>query len=322
MVSCADLPQPQGLLVSTASSFVKLTVGIRRSSILGESGEAQVRLDNANVGEDLLGLLGLDAGVDNDIVTRGPVDGSGDLVLVAGLEGVDDAEDLGAVAAGGGGVRQDGADRLLGVDDEDGADGEGNALGVDVGGVLVVDHVVKVGDLAVLVADDGEADVRAGDLLDVADPALVALGRVGRESNQLDAALCELGLETSHLAELCGAHRGEILGVGEEDNPLVANELMEVNGALGGLGLEVGGNAAKTETGSDRDMSANPCSFKGLVHRASRSLAPALIMNGGKQVARDRSTAGKTYGAARSSAILKSVNEECGRYVSDSEVDV
>lgn len=79
--------------------------------------------------------------MDDNVITGDPVDGGGDLVLVAGLEGVDDAEDLGRVATGGGGVGEDGADGLLGVDDEDGADGESDALLVDVGGVLVVDPV-------------------------------------------------------------------------------------------------------------------------------------------------------------------------------------
>jgi len=60
-------------------------------------------------------------------------------VLVAGLQGVDNSEDFSSVAAGAGGVGEDGADGLLWVDDENGADGEGNALGVDVGRVLVVD---------------------------------------------------------------------------------------------------------------------------------------------------------------------------------------
>lgn len=59
-------------------------------------------------------------------------------MLVASLERVDDSEDLGGVATSRSWVREDGADGLLGVDDEDGADGESNALGVDVGGVLVV----------------------------------------------------------------------------------------------------------------------------------------------------------------------------------------
>lgn len=79
--------------------------------------------------------------MDNHIVTRHPVDGGGNLVLVARLQRVDDAQDLGRVATGGSRVGQDGADGLLGVDDEDGADGEGDALFVDVGGVLVVEPV-------------------------------------------------------------------------------------------------------------------------------------------------------------------------------------
>lgn len=115
---------------------------LRRSDlVLGQRSEAQVRLDDAEVGEQLLGLLVLDRGVDNDVVARHPVDRSGDLVLVARLQRVDNAQDLVGVAASGSRVRQDGADRLLGVNDKDGADSEGNALLVDVGGVLVVEPV-------------------------------------------------------------------------------------------------------------------------------------------------------------------------------------
>lgn len=106
--------------------------------LLGERSESEVGLDDAELGEEVLGLVVADGGVDNDIVTGDPVDGGGDLVLVTGLERVDDAEDLSGVAAGGGGVGEDGSDGLLGVDEEDGSDGEGNALGVDVGGILVV----------------------------------------------------------------------------------------------------------------------------------------------------------------------------------------
>lgn len=108
-------------------------------------------------------------------------------------------------------------------------------------------HVIKVGDLALLVGNDGEVDLGAGDVLDIADPALVAAEGVGRETDELDAALGELRLEAGHLTELGGADGRVILGVGEEDDPVVANELMEVNGTLGGLGLEVGGNGAQTE---------------------------------------------------------------------------
>ena len=65
-------------------------------------------------------------------------------MLVAGLERVDDAQHLGGVASSAGGVGEDGADGLLRIDDEDAADREGNALGVDVGSVLVIDPVYRV----------------------------------------------------------------------------------------------------------------------------------------------------------------------------------
>lgn len=213
LVSFTSFRDTKFLVIPKPTSDLQATGDIRsshharsthkQSSLLGrERGEAEVRLDDAEVGEQLLGLLVGDRRGDNDIVAGDPVDGGGDAVLVAGLEGVDDAEDLGGVAAGGGRVGEDGADLLVGVNEEDGADGEGNALLVDVGGVLVVDpgipmlastltysrgvldlHVVGEGDLALLVANDGEADIAAGDLSNVLDPAVVGLDGVGGEAN-------------------------------------------------------------------------------------------------------------------------------------------
>jgi hypothetical protein len=80
--------------------------------------------------------------VDDHIITGDPVDGGGDTVLVASLEGVDHAEDFSGVAASRGGIGEDETDGLLGVNDEDGADGECNALGVNVGGILVVKPIL------------------------------------------------------------------------------------------------------------------------------------------------------------------------------------
>lgn len=221
--------------------------------------------------------------MDNDVVTRDPVDWGGDLVLVAGLQRVDDAQDLGTVTARGGRVGEDGADGLLGVDEENGADGEGNALLIDVGGVLVVkptrqgrgwsacrasnikggrlfvsgdrrkrrcgqdSHVVEEGDLPLLVGNNGEVEGVAADLLDVGSPALVRVDGVCAQAQQLDAALLELGLEAGHLTQLGGADRGVVLRVGEEDDPVVADILVQVDGALGSVGLEVGGGGAQAE---------------------------------------------------------------------------
>jgi hypothetical protein len=84
---------------------------------------------------------------------------------------------------------------------------------VSLCGVYV--HVVGVGHLTLLVANDGEVQLAAGDFVNVLDPPLMAVDGVGRETNELDAALGELGLELSESTQLGGADRCVILGVGE-----------------------------------------------------------------------------------------------------------
>jgi hypothetical protein len=112
--------------------------------LFGQRSEAQVGFHNLEVGEELFGKVVVDRGVDNDIVSGHPIDGSCDAVLVARLQRIDNAQHLGGVAARRRGVGEDEADGLLGVDNEDGADGKGDALGVDVGGILMVDPSTKV----------------------------------------------------------------------------------------------------------------------------------------------------------------------------------
>lgn len=75
---------------------------------------------------------------------------------------------------------------------------------------------------------------------------------VGRQTDQLDAALGELGLELGKSTELGGADGSVVLGVGEKDDPVVTNELVEVNGTGGGLGLEVGGNGTQAEASREK----------------------------------------------------------------------
>jgi hypothetical protein len=106
--------------------------------VFWQRGKSEVWLDNAEVREEGLGLLVLDARVNNHIIAGDPVDGSSDAVLVTGLEGVDHAKNLSGVAASGSRVGEDEADGLLGVNNEDRTDGERNAFGVDIGCILVV----------------------------------------------------------------------------------------------------------------------------------------------------------------------------------------
>lgn len=80
--------------------------------------------------------------MDDDVIAGHPVDGCRHRPLVARLERVEDAEHLGRVAARRRRVRQDRPDLLLGVDNVYRSDGEGDALLVDVGGILVVNPVL------------------------------------------------------------------------------------------------------------------------------------------------------------------------------------
>ena len=75
----------------------------------------------------------------------------------------------------------------------------------------------------------------------------MALNCVCAQANELGVPLGELGLKLGEGTELGGADGGVVLGVGEQNDPAVANELVEVDGTTGGLSLEVGGGRAEAE---------------------------------------------------------------------------
>jgi len=85
----------------------------------------------------------------------------------------------------------------------------------------------------------------------------MGLDGVGRQTDQLDAALGELRLKLCKGTELGSADGSVVFWVGKQDDPVVANELVEVNGALGGLGLEVGGDGSQTKANNDKEVSKN-----------------------------------------------------------------
>src|SRR5262245_55681202 len=77
-------------------------------------------------------------------------------------------------------------------------------------------------------------------LLDVLGPSLMVADRIDAETDDLAVPLVELRLQTRHVAELRGTDRCEVLGMGKKDGPPVTDPLVEVDGALRGLGGEVG----------------------------------------------------------------------------------
>ena len=143
-----------------------------------------------------------------------------------------------------------------------------NTLGVDIGGVLVVDpvrsvrlrsrscwdkasawhvHVVGKGNLALLVTNDWEGQLAAGDLVNVLDPAAMALNRVGRKTDELAVALGEFWLKLCESPELSRADWRVVLWMRKQNHPAVANEVVEVDFAVCGLSVEVWGNATQAQ---------------------------------------------------------------------------
>jgi len=117
---------------------------------------AKVRLKLPDVVELLLCILCRDCRRHDNILANLPVDGCSNAFLVGSLERVDNSKNLGAVSASACRVHHRQTDLLLGVDDKDGADREGNALLGCVVEILLVDHVIQEGNLSVVVGDDGE----------------------------------------------------------------------------------------------------------------------------------------------------------------------
>ena len=111
----------------------------------------------------------------------------------------------------------------------------------------VYSHVILQRNRPLLVADDGKSELAARNLINVLDPASVALDCVCAQANELDTSLCKLWLELGERSELGGADRCVVFGVREEDDPAVANELVEVDGTVSCFGVEVGSSVAKTE---------------------------------------------------------------------------
>lgn len=114
----------------------------------------------------------------------------------------------------------------------------------------MVQHVVEESDLSLLVANDGELQVCTRDLVDVLDPATMAFDGVGRQADELDASSGEFRFEFGESTELGGTDWSVVFWMGEKDDPVVADELVEIDVAGGGLSLEIGGNGAKSKASS------------------------------------------------------------------------
>jgi len=192
------------------------------------------------LGKHLLGVGIGHRGDDDAILPLLPVRRSGQLMGRGQLQGIDDPQDLGEIAAGARRVGEGELDLLVRPDDEDRAHG---GLVVGIG----VDHVVGRGHLALFIGDDREIHGHALGLVDVADPLVMLFHRVHADRDHLHIALLKVRLDPRDRAQLGGADRGEIRRMRKEDAPGSAEPLMKIDDALGGGGGEVGSDVAESE---------------------------------------------------------------------------
>lgn len=173
----------------------------------------------------------------NHLVTGSPVCRQGDPEVVHGLQSNQRAFDFIEVPAQGERVVNDGADDVLRVDEEDGADG----LGIAFAGL---DHAVEFGDLHRDVLDEREFHFHVlhplvfDFFLNRAKPGDMAVKPVHRQSDKLGVQVFEFLGHRGESHELGSADRREICGMAEEDFPFSLEVLGERNRALRAFGLE------------------------------------------------------------------------------------
>ncbi len=175
---------------------------------------------------EFFGGLGIgEREVDDDLITGRPVSRCSDGVLGGELAGVNGPEDLVEVAPARGGIRHHQRNRLVGLDNEDGTNGQGEAGLVTIG---LVEDADGRGMVPLGIAEERDLHLGARSCLDVLDPGSVRVGIVAGEAANLDAALFPLGIEAGGGGKFRGTDRSEIARMHEDESPVVAKILVEI----------------------------------------------------------------------------------------------
>ena len=88
------------------------------------------------------------------LLTWNPVDGRGNLVFVTRLQRIHHAQHFGRIASSRSGVRKNEANGLFRVDDEDTSDGESDPFLIDIGDILMVQHVIRICHLPLFITNN------------------------------------------------------------------------------------------------------------------------------------------------------------------------
>lgn len=100
-------------------------------------------------------------------------------MLVPSLQRIHHTQHFGRIPPRRSRIRKYQTNGLLWINDENASDGKGNPLGVDIGRILMIQHIICIRNFALLVANDGEGQLASGNLVNVLDPAAMRLNCVG-----------------------------------------------------------------------------------------------------------------------------------------------
>ena len=166
-----------------------------------------------------------------------PVGGQRHVEAVDGLQADEHAFDLVEVTAQRQRIVDHGADRGVGVDEEDGSDGRRRTF-------ARLDHAVEVGDFHPQIGDQREAHLdvlhsAVDDLVaDRAQPCDVAVQSVDRESDELAVERFEFVAARREGHEFGGTDGREVRRVAEKDDPASGIIFRKADRALRSDGLE------------------------------------------------------------------------------------
>jgi hypothetical protein len=113
--------------------------------------------------------------------------------------------------------------------------------------MLLAQHAVQAGDLAIRVGDDGEVHYSITNSIDICNPASMVDSGVDGQGQHLRVAISKFLLQLGDAAQLSGAHGRVVTRVGEQDSPSAAHIIIKVDLAGGSVGVEVGRRIAQTD---------------------------------------------------------------------------
>lgn len=179
----------------------------------------------ASLSKDFVGLRIAQRKVNNRIITRLPIHGRRQFFVHGKLQAVNDTNDFVKVSSSRGRVGHHEGNGFVGLENENRANGERQALGVLVG---FVQDAQSRGVGASGVGNERKLDLGSGGNFDVFNPCLVGGSVIARETDWLDVLAVKGVLAFGRLAQFGGANRSEVTWMHKHETPRVTEVLIEI----------------------------------------------------------------------------------------------